>query len=88
MQNLKDQPYVLTLTSWANSMAFSPDSRFLFGAGFDNGEVKVWPMNIAVMATKLCSLITRPLTTDEWEMYVDEISDDYPYDGNTCELDK
>ena len=88
MRNLKDQPYVLTLSGWATSMAFSPDSRFLFGGSHDQGEVKVWPMNIEVMADKLCSLITRPLSELEWEMYVDEISEDYPYDPYTCIFDK
>jgi len=88
MKKLTDQPYVLTLSAWANSMAFSPDSRFLFGGGAKDGEVKVWPMNIEVMANKLCSLITRSLSEDEWVTYVDEISEDYPYDGNTCVMDK
>jgi hypothetical protein len=69
-------------------MAFSPDSKFLFGGGHEDGEVKMFPMNIEVMATKLCSLITRNLSEEEWEMYVDKISDDYPYDPNTCVIEE
>lgn len=88
MKNLSDQPYVLSLSGWATSMSFSPDSRFLFGGGFKGGEVKVWPMNIDVMANRLCSLLTTNLTKDQWEMYVAPITEKYPYDGNTCDLDK
>jgi WD40 repeat protein/energy-coupling factor transporter ATP-binding protein EcfA2 len=84
MKNLNEQPYVLTLSSWVPSMAFSPDSRFLFGGGFKEGEVKVFPMNIEVMANKLCSLINRPLTEDEWEIYVGPITEESPYDPVKC----
>jgi WD40 repeat protein len=87
MRNLKDQPYVLYLTKWATSLAFSPDSQFLFGGGFDHGEIKVWPMNIDVMAEILCSHITRAFTTLEWEIYVTEITEDDKYDANTCEIE-
>jgi WD40 repeat protein len=88
MRNLKDQPYVLYLTNWASSLAFSPDSRFLFGGGFDDGEIKVWPMNIDVMADILCSHLTRPFTKLEWEIYVTEITEDDKYDANTCEVER
>lgn len=88
LKDLKNQPYVLTLSSWAPSMSFSPDSQFLFGGGQEGGEVKVFPMNIQVMADKLCSLLTRNLNEEEWEIYVDDITEDYPYDPNTCEIDK
>jgi WD40 repeat protein len=87
MRNLKDQPYVLYLTKWATSLAFSPDSRFLFAGGFDHGEIKVWPMDIDVMAEILCSHITRSFTTLEWEIYVTEITEDDKYDANTCEIE-
>ncbi len=86
MHNLNDQPYVLYLSGWASSLSFSPDSKFLFGGGFEHGEVKVWPMNIEVMANRLCGLLTRNFSTQEWEMYVAEITEDYPFDGNTCEI--
>ncbi|MEN8251674.1 MAG: hypothetical protein ABFS32_22335, partial [Bacteroidota bacterium] len=88
MRNLSDQPYVMDLDGWANSMSFSSDSRFLFGGASKGGEIRVWPMNIEVMANKLCSLITRGLAKEEWIMYVDEISEDYPYDGETCNMNK
>ena len=84
MKNLNDQPYVLSLSSWVPSMAFSPDSRFLFGGGFREGEVKVFPMNIEVMADKLCSLINRPLDKDEWEIYVGPVTEESPYDPVKC----
>jgi hypothetical protein len=45
-------------------------------------------MNIDVMATKLCNLLTRSLTEDEWEMYVAAITEEYPYDPNTCDINK
>lgn len=87
-QYLNDQPYVLTLSSWVPSMAFSPDSRYLFGGGHEEGEVKMFPMNIKVMADKLCSLIEGSLTREQWEMYVAPITEDYPYDGNTCVIEE
>ncbi|MEN8248435.1 MAG: hypothetical protein ABFS32_05850 [Bacteroidota bacterium] len=86
MKNLSARPYVMNLYGWATSMSFSSDSRFLFGGGADAGEIRVWPMNIDVMANKLCGLITRGFTKEEWVFYVDEISEDYPYDGETCNL--
>ncbi len=86
MDNLKDLPYQLTLNAWASSLAFSPDSRYLFGGGFEEGEVKVWPMNIEVMARRLCKLINRSFTKDEWETYVMEITEQDPYDTNTCDI--
>jgi energy-coupling factor transporter ATP-binding protein EcfA2 len=88
MRNLKDQPYVLFLNKWAYSLSFSPDSRFLFGGGFDHGEIKVWPMNIDVMANILCGYLTRPLTTLEWEIYVTEITAKDLYDDKPCEIDE
>lgn len=88
MKDLNQQPYVLTLSSWVPSMAFSPDSKFLFGGGFREGEVKVFPMDIEVMANKLCSLINRPLEEEEWEIYVGPITEDSPYDPYTCQIDK
>jgi uncharacterized protein (UPF0297 family) len=88
MKDLNVQPYVLTLSGWASSLSFSPDSRFLFGGGFDNGEVKVWPMDIDVMANILCGLLERNFKRSEWEMYVAKITEEYPYDGKTCQLDE
>ncbi len=86
MDNLKDLPYQLTLNAWASSLAFSPDSRYLFGGGFEEGEVKVWPMDIEVMARRLCKLINRSFTRDEWETYVMEITEQDPFDPNTCDI--
>jgi energy-coupling factor transporter ATP-binding protein EcfA2 len=88
MRNLKDQPYVLYLNKWAYSLSFSPDSRFLFGGGFDHGEIKVWPMNIDVMAKILCEHIFRPLTRLEWEIYITEITEKDLYDDKPCEIDE
>ena len=47
----------------------------------------MFPMNVEVMAAKLCSLITESLTKEDWEMYVGPITEEYPYDPNTCDFE-
>lgn len=76
MKNLKLQPLVLSgLNDWAASLAFTNDNQYLLGGGFDNGEVRVWPMDLERMASKLCTHINRNLTDVEWEIYVANLSD-------------
>ncbi|MCB0497623.1 MAG: High-affnity carbon uptake protein Hat/HatR [Cyclobacteriaceae bacterium] len=76
MQNLKLQPLVLSgLNDWAASLAFTNDNQYLLGGGFDNGEVRVWPMDLERMASKLCTHIDRNLTDVEWEIYVADLKD-------------
>ncbi len=76
MDDLKLQPLVLSgYTDWAAALDFTTDGNFLLGGGFDNGEVRVWPIDITQMANKLCAHINRDLTNDEWEIYVADLND-------------
>jgi len=84
LKNLKDQPLVLSdYQDWVSSLAFTPDSQFLLGGGFGNGEVRVWPMDIKAMAGRMCGHITRTLNKTEWEIYVANV-EDIPIQ-NTCQ---
>ena len=76
MKNLKLQPLVLSgLKDWAASLAFTNDNGYLLGGGYKGGEVRVWPMNLEQMASKLCTHIDRNLTDVEWEIYVADLKD-------------
>lgn len=76
MENLKLQPLVLSgLKDWAASLAFTNDNQYLLGGGYEGGEVRVWPMDLDQMASKLCTHIERNLTDVEWEIYVADLKD-------------
>jgi WD40 repeat protein len=91
MENLKEQPTVLTGNDWVWSMAFSPDDEQIMGgihsvtegmrASDTDYTIHSWPTKNTIMSTELCGRITRNMSKDEWELYV---ADDLPRE-KTCE---
>lgn len=81
LENLKEQPIKLgDHPNWVWSIAFSPDDEQLM-AGTQEQVIKSWPTKIETMADKLCGLVTRNMTKDEWDIFV---SEDLEY-VSTCE---
>ncbi|MBL3655690.1 nSTAND1 domain-containing NTPase [Fulvivirga sediminis] len=58
---------------------FSPDSNYLLAACGD-GELRVWPTKLSLMAEKMCSVLERNMTEEEWNTYVGH---DIPFQS-TC----
>jgi WD40 repeat protein len=72
LENLKEQPIKLyDHPNWVWSIAFSPDDEQLL-AGTQEQIVKSWPTKIETMSGKLCGMITRNMTQDEWDIFVSE----------------
>ena len=81
VKNLKEQPIVLAdHPNWVWSIAFTPDDEQLL-AGTQEQIVKSWPTKIETMSGKLCGMVKRNLTKDEWDIFV---SEDLTYE-KTCE---
>jgi WD40 repeat protein len=78
---LKEQPIKLAdHPNWVWSIAFTPDDEQLL-AGTQEQIVKSWPTKVETMSNKLCGMVTRNLTKDEWDIFV---SEDLKYE-KTCE---
>jgi len=85
LDKLKEQPLVMSDHDWVWSMAFTPDdSQLMAGIHSVRENVKdkdftihAWPTRIPAMASELCSLLTRNMKKDEWDLYVGE---DLPYE--------
>ena len=58
---------------------FSRDSKYLVAACHES-EIRVWPTDPQLLANKICPLLTRNMTPDEWTKYV---ASDIKYE-NTC----
>lgn len=72
LENLKEQPIKLyDHPNWVWSIAFSPDDEQLL-AGTQEQIVKSWPTRIETMSGKLCGMVTRNMTQDEWDIFVSE----------------
>ncbi|MFO7257439.1 MAG: High-affnity carbon uptake protein Hat/HatR [Bacteroidota bacterium] len=81
LQNLKEQPIKLyDHPNWVWSIAFSPDDEQLL-AGTQEQVIKSWPTRVETMSGKLCGMVTRNMTKDEWDIFV---SEDLEY-VETCE---
>lgn len=81
LENLKEQPIKLAdHPNWVWSIAFTPDDEQLI-AGTQEQIIKSWPTRIETMSGKLCGLVTRNMTKDEWDIFV---SEDLEY-VSTCE---
>jgi WD40 repeat protein len=63
------------------NLAFTKDSNYLIAACSES-EVRVWPTNPSLLAEKICPLLKRNMSRDEWEKYVG-LSDDIEYEP-TC----
>lgn len=60
-------------------IAFDPSSNYLI-ASCSESEVRVWPTDPSLLAEKICPMLHRNMTQDEWKRYV---GDDIDYE-NTC----
>jgi WD40 repeat protein len=56
-----------TLAGFA--LAFSPDGRTLAG-GTDDGKLLLWDVDVASWQRRLCAIVGRDLTRDEWATYL------------------
>jgi hypothetical protein len=78
---LKEQPIKLAdHPNWVWSVAFTPDDEQLL-AGTQEQIIKSWPTKVETMSNKLCGMVKRNLTKDEWDIFV---SEDLKYE-RTCE---
>ena len=48
---------------------FANGSDYLIGS-CNNGEIRVWPTNIKMLADQLCPLLSRNITKEEWRTYI------------------
>lgn len=78
---LKEQPIKLAdHPNWVWSIAFTPDDEQLL-AGTQEQIIKSWPTKIETMSNKICSMVKRNMTKDEWDIFV---SEDLKYE-RTCD---
>lgn len=64
---------------WVMSACFSPDGKRIISGSKDN-SIRFWPVNHQELADRICQLVDRNLTPDEWKEYVGE---SVPY-ADTC----
>ncbi|MFM7487941.1 MAG: hypothetical protein ACKO13_13605, partial [Cytophagales bacterium] len=48
---------------------FANGSDYLIGS-CNNGEIRVWPTRVKMLAEQLCPLISRNITKEEWRTYI------------------
>lgn len=88
INELKEQPIVLSDHDWVWDVAFSPDDEQLIAGinsvreniGSIDHPIHAWPTKIETMSEILCGMVTRNLSKDEWDIFVGE---DLPYE-KTC----
>jgi WD40 repeat protein len=61
-------------TGFVWDIAFTKNSDFLIAACSES-EIRVWPTNPSALAEKICPLLKRNMTEDEWEKYVGQRRD-------------
>ena len=71
-----DNPQALPITMGNNNgfiwdIAFTANSNYLVAACSES-EIRVWPTDPALLAEKICPLLKRNMTMDEWRKYVGE----------------
>ena len=73
MENLDDLPYYLKDNgeSFAWDLTFSPNDDFLI-VGTKDGKIKKWATENGTMASQICQLISRNMSKEEWDRYVNE----------------
>ncbi|MCX8489471.1 MAG: hypothetical protein ORN54_00205, partial [Cyclobacteriaceae bacterium] len=91
MENLKEQPTVLSSKDWVWNMAFSPDDEQIMAGihsvttGLRESDtdytIHSWPTKINVMSAELCTRVKRNMSKEEWDIYV---ADDLAHE-RTCE---
>jgi len=62
------------------AIAFSPDGKYLVSASAEGDNLISRPTSTTLLSGRICSLIDRNFTTDEWKTYV---GSDIPYE-KTC----
>lgn len=83
---LNQQPIVLDdHADWVRTAVFTLDDEQLLAGMNSNSEnvretIHAWPTNMKTMSGLLCEYLTRNLTQDEWDIFVDK---DLPKE-NTC----
>ncbi|HYC86005.1 MAG TPA: High-affnity carbon uptake protein Hat/HatR [Chryseosolibacter sp.] len=89
LDKLNQQPIVLDdHEDWVRTAIFSADDEQLLAGINSNAEkaeetIHAWPTKIETMSGLLCAYISRRLTEDEWDIYVDD--DDNIKSEPTCE---
>lgn len=67
---LNEQPITLRdHNSWVWSVAFSPDGKEIITGSVDN-LIRRYPTDMEEMASKVCPVLKRNMTTDEWKLFV------------------
>ncbi len=80
MDELDELPVQMTDNdAYVWDIEFSPDSNYLLAACAD-GELRTWATNPALMADKMCGLLRRNMSPEEWKIYV---AHDIPFEY-TC----
>src|SRR5258708_29379805 len=80
LDKLREQPQVMSDHDWVWSMAFTPDDNQLMAGIHSVREnvkdvdftIHAWPTKIPAMASELCSLLTRNMKKEEWDLHVGE----------------
>jgi WD40 repeat protein len=77
-KDINQQPIVLSgHADWVKTAVFSADDEQLLAGMHGNAEktaetIHAWPTKIETMSGLLCEKLTRNITDDEWETYVDK----------------
>lgn len=66
---------------WVMSACFSPDGKRIISGSKDN-SIRFWPADHQELADRICQLVDRNLTSEEWKEYVGE---SVPY-TETCPI--
>lgn len=79
--NINQRPMVITETDPISKLTFSPDdNQIMYMLGTQKATFSQLPLDMKLMATQLCNVLTRNLTVAEWSTFV---SDDLTYE-QTC----
>ncbi len=54
---------------WVMTAAFSPDGQKIISGSRDN-YIRFWTLDLQVLADRICGLIDREMTDDEWNNYI------------------
>jgi WD40 repeat protein len=72
LEKPESNPFELQMHGqWVWSVAFSPDGNFLASGGADQ-RMLLWVINIEILANRVCEVVKRNLTWEEWKEYIGE----------------